>query len=181
MVIFRHLSLHGKVTDLGAGGVSYVVQLIMFDFFPSIPCWGRQSCCFAAESGSTTKYPSSVSGWWVVHLEDVSTHGRYGCVHLLGRRLGRFVPCGLGSNHGRLLAPGMEQCGHGPSSRPRESGDAAVVSVFFLLLLDILICVLAIFCWTFAAAALHFLLWDQYSCLGLPARADAVDASGSCW
>ena len=37
---------------------------------------------------------------------------------------------------------------------------------------------LAIFCWTFAAAVLHFLLWDQYSCLGLP-RADAVDASGS--
>ena len=35
--------------------------------------------------------------------------------------LGRFVPCSIGVNHCRLRHIGWEKCGHGLTSRPRES------------------------------------------------------------
>ena len=35
--------------------------------------------------------------------------------------LGRFVPCSIGANHCRLRYIGWEKCGHGRTSRPRES------------------------------------------------------------
>ena len=35
--------------------------------------------------------------------------------------LGRFVPCSIGANHRRLRHIGWEKCGHGLTSRPRES------------------------------------------------------------
>ena len=40
---------------------------------------------------------------------------------LLPGGLGRFVPCSIGSNHCRLRHIGWERCGHGLTSRPRES------------------------------------------------------------
>ena len=39
----------------------------------------------------------------------------------------RFVPCSIGANHCRLRRVGWEKCGHGLTSRPRESA-----SEFFL-------------------------------------------------
>ena len=33
----------------------------------------------------------------------------------------RFVPCSIGANHCRLRQIGWEECGHGHTSRPRES------------------------------------------------------------
>ena len=41
--------------------------------------------------------------------------------------LGRFVTCSIGANHCRLRHIGWEKCGHGLTSRPRESA-----SVHFL-------------------------------------------------
>ena len=35
--------------------------------------------------------------------------------------LGRFLPCSIGANHCRLRHIGWEKCGHGLTSRPRES------------------------------------------------------------
>ena len=35
--------------------------------------------------------------------------------------LGRFVACSIGANHCRLRHIGWEKCGHGLTSRPRES------------------------------------------------------------
>ena len=35
--------------------------------------------------------------------------------------LGRFVPCSVGANHCRLRHFGWKKCGHGLTSRPRES------------------------------------------------------------
>ena len=35
--------------------------------------------------------------------------------------LGRFVPCSIGANHCRLRHVGWVKCGHGLTSRPRES------------------------------------------------------------
>ena len=46
---------------------------------------------------------------------------------LLPGGLGRFVPCSIGANHCRLRHIGWEKCGHGLTSRPRESA-----SVHFL-------------------------------------------------
>ena len=40
---------------------------------------------------------------------------------LLPGGLGRFVPCCIGANHCRLRLIGWEKCGHGLTSRPRES------------------------------------------------------------
>ena len=41
--------------------------------------------------------------------------------------LARFIPCSIGANHCRLRSIGWEKCGHGLTSRPRESA-----SVLFL-------------------------------------------------
>ena len=46
---------------------------------------------------------------------------------LLPGGLGRFVTCSIGANHCRLRHIGWEKCGHGLTSRPRESA-----SVHFL-------------------------------------------------
>ena len=40
---------------------------------------------------------------------------------LLPGELVRFVPCSIGANHCRLRHIGREKCGHGLTSRPRES------------------------------------------------------------
>ena len=40
---------------------------------------------------------------------------------LLPGGLRRFVPCSIGANHCRLRHIGWEKCGHGRTSRPRES------------------------------------------------------------
>ena len=42
--------------------------------------------------------------------------------------LGRFVPCAIGANHCRLRHTGWEKCGHGLSSRPRESASEAFLN-----------------------------------------------------
>ena len=43
---------------------------------------------------------------------------------LLGGQ-GSFLPCSVGANHCRLRHVGWEKCGHGLSSRPRESASEA--------------------------------------------------------
>ena len=39
------------------------------------------------------------------------------------RSSGRFLPCGIGAHHCRLRHLGWEKCGHGLTSRPRETSD----------------------------------------------------------
>ena len=41
--------------------------------------------------------------------------------NLLPGGLGRFLPCSIGANHCWLRHIGWEKCGHGLTSRPRES------------------------------------------------------------
>ena len=57
---------------------------------------------------------------------DIWRHCRFsgavmGSLCLLRGGLGRFVACSIGANHCRLRHVGWEKCGHGLSSRPRES------------------------------------------------------------
>ena len=42
---------------------------------------------------------------------------------LLPGGLIRFMPCRIGANHCRLRHLGWEKCGHGLTSRPRETSD----------------------------------------------------------
>ena len=42
---------------------------------------------------------------------------------LLSGGLFRFLPCRIGANHCRLRHLGWEKCGHGLTSRPRETSD----------------------------------------------------------
>ena len=47
---------------------------------------------------------------------------------LLPGGLGRFVPCFIGANHCRLRHIGWEKCGHGLTSRPRESASELLLN-----------------------------------------------------
>ena len=49
------------------------------------------------------------------------------CLLLGGLR--RFVPCSIGANHCRLRHIGWEKCGHGLTSRPRESASELFLDV----------------------------------------------------
>ena len=68
-------------------------QCLLFHFGPGIDIW--RSCRF------------------------IGAMMRSLCLLLGG--LGRFVPCSIGANHCRLRLFGWEKCGHGLTSRPRES------------------------------------------------------------
>ena len=52
---------------------------------------------------------------------------------LLPGGLGRFVPCSIGANHCRLRHIGWEKCGHGLTSRPRESASELFLSELLTL------------------------------------------------
>ena len=47
--------------------------------------------------------------------------------------LRRFVPCDIGANHCRLRHIGWEQCGHGLTSRPRESASEDFLNKLLVL------------------------------------------------
>ena len=50
---------------------------------------------------------------------------------LLPGGLRRFVPCSIGANHCRLRHIGWEKCGHGLTSRPRESASELFLNELF--------------------------------------------------
>ena len=122
MVLHSWLNGWPFLVHLGVGGISYVEMLILYElwagerltlekahprylrpgrpisesavpFGPGIDIW--RSCRF---SGAMMRSPCMLPGG-----------------------LGRFVPCFIGANHCRLRHVGWEKCGHGLTSRPRES------------------------------------------------------------
>ena len=56
-------------------------------------------------------------------------------VCLLPRGLARFVPCFIGANQCRLRHIGWEKCGHGLTSRPRESASVPFLDELLFLFL----------------------------------------------
>ena len=68
---------------------------------------------------------------------------------LLPGGLARFVPCFIGANHCRLRHIGWEKCGHGLTSRPRESVSVPFLDELLFLLVILLglgvLCLLALF------------------------------------
>ena len=123
------LSWPAEVVDLGAGGVSYVELLILYER------WAGERLRIEE---STPKYrrpgrPISVSAAPSCPDADIWKLCRYfghmlrALVRLPGG-LGRFIPGRIGANHGRLRHVGWEKCCHGLTCRPRESSGEGFLS-----------------------------------------------------
>ena len=116
------LTWPSEVADLGAGGISYVELLILYER------WSGERLCIEE---SIPKYrrpgrPISVSAAPLCPDADIWKLCRFfghmlrALVRLPGG-LGRFIPGRIGANHGRLRHVGWEKCCHGLTCRPRES------------------------------------------------------------
>ena len=117
-------SLHWPAsgTDLGVGGISYLELLILYEL------WAGERLSLEK---ATPRYlrpgrPISVSAVPFGPGIDIWRSCRFvgalmRSLCLLPGGLGRFVTCSIGANHCRLRHIGWEKCGHGLTSRPRES------------------------------------------------------------
>ena len=124
-------SLHWPVggADLGVGGVSFVEMLIHYELWAgerlvlemSVPEFRRLN-----RPNSVSSFPAgpSIDIWRSCRLLGAMLRALGG----LPGGLGRFIPCRLGANHCRLRRIGWERCGHGLTSRPRESASEAFLN-----------------------------------------------------
>ena len=117
-------TLHWPVGDLdfGVGGVSYVEMLILYELWAG----ERLSLEKAHPRYLRPGRQISVSAVPFAPGIDIWRSCRFICalmrsLCLLPGGLRRFVPCSIGANHCRLRHIGWEKCGHGLTSRPRES------------------------------------------------------------
>ena len=115
------------VGNLGVGGVSYLELSILYEL------WADERLVpnTAVPAGKRRGRPILVSA---VPVSPSTTIGR--CCNFSGSvirfllgslpgGLARFVLCGIGAHHCRLRHLGWEKCGHGLTSRPRETSDPA--------------------------------------------------------
>ena len=117
-------SLHWPVgdLDLGVGGISYVELLILYALWA-----GERLSLEKAHprylrpgrpiSVSAVPFGPGIDIWRSCRV--IGAMMRSLC--LLPGGLRGFVPCSIGANHCRLRHIGWENCGHGLTSRPRES------------------------------------------------------------
>ena len=108
--------------DLGVGGISYVELLILYELWAGERLFLEKAHPRYLRPGR----PLSVSAVPFGPGIDIWRSCRFiGAVMrslcFLPGGLGRFVPCTVGANHCRLRHLGWEKCGHGLTSRPRES------------------------------------------------------------
>ena len=108
--------------DLGVGGVSYVELLILYELWAG----ERLSLEKAHPRFLRPGRPISVSAVPFGPGIDIWRSCRFigalmRSLCLLPGGLGRFLPCSIGANHCRLRHIGWEKCGHGLTSRRRES------------------------------------------------------------
>ena len=111
-------------SDLGVGGVSYLELLILYELWAgerlsldkATPRYLRPE---RSISVSAVPFGPGIDIWRSCRFISAIALMRSLC--LLPGGLGRFVPCSIGANHCRLRHIGWEMCGHGLTSRPRES------------------------------------------------------------
>ena len=112
--------------DLGVGGVSNVELLILYEFWahPRYLSPGRPISVSAVPFGPGIDIWRSCRFYWCSYA-----------VSLLAtwERLRRFVTCSIGANHCRLRHIGWEKCGHGLTSRPRESASEPFLNELLVL------------------------------------------------
>ena len=117
-------SLHWPVggLDLGVVGISYVELLILYELWAgerlslerAVPPYLRHG---RPISVSAVPFGPGIDIWRSCRF--IGALMRSLC--LLPGGLVRFVPCSIGANHCRLRHIGWEKCGHGLTSRPRET------------------------------------------------------------
>ena len=120
--------------DLGVGGISHVELLILYELWA-----GERLVLEKAHprylrpgrpiSVSAVPFGPGIDIWRSCRLIDAMM--RPFC--MLPGGLGRFVPCSIGANHCRLRHVGWERCGHGLTSRPRESASGPFFDQLLLL------------------------------------------------
>ena len=97
--------------DLGVGGVSYVELLILYEL------WAGERLSVEKAQPRYLRPGRPIDIWRSCRF--IGALMRSLC--LLPGELVRFVPCSIGANHCRLRHIGCGKCGHGLTSRPRES------------------------------------------------------------
>ena len=117
-------SLHWPIgdLDLGVGGVSYVELLIMCELWAGERLSSEKAHPRYLRPGrpisvSAVPFGPGIDIWRSCRF--IGALMRSLC--FLPGGLGRFVPCSIGANHCRRRHIGWEKCGHGLTSRPRES------------------------------------------------------------
>ena len=120
--------------DLGVGGVSYVELLILYEL------WAGEKLTLekahprflrprAPISVSAVPFGPGIDIWRSCRF--IGALMRSLC--LLPGGLGRFAPCSVGANHCRLRLIGWGKCGHGLTSRPRESASVPFLDELLVL------------------------------------------------
>ena len=120
--------------DLGVGGVSCVELLILYELWAG----ERLSLEKAQPRYLRLARPLSVSAVPFGPGIDIWRSCRFigalmRSLCLLPGGLARFVPCFIGANHCGLRHIGWEECGHGLTSRPRESASAPFLDELLFL------------------------------------------------
>ena len=108
--------------DLWVGGVSFVELLILYELWAGVRLSLEKAHPRYLRPGRTISVSPVPIGPGIDIWRSCRFIGalmRSLCL-LLGR-LVRFVPCSIGANHCRLRHIGWAKCGHGLTSRPRES------------------------------------------------------------
>ena len=108
--------------DLGVGGISYVELLILYELWAGERLFLEKAHPRYLRPGrpisvSAVPFGPGIDIWRSCRF--IGALMRSLC--LLPGGLRRFVPCSIGANHCRLRHIGWEKCGHGLTSRPRES------------------------------------------------------------
>ena len=142
-------SLHWPIgnLDLGVGGVSYVELLILYELWAGERLSLEKAHPRYLRPGRLISVSAVPSGLGIDIWRSCRFIGalmRSFC--LLPGVLRRFVPCSIGANHCRLRHIGWEKCGHGLTSRPRESASELFLNELLSLFLGLVVhCLMALF------------------------------------
>ena len=108
--------------DLGVGGVSYLELLILYERWAGERLVIESAVPFARRVGRPISVSAVPVGPGIFIGRSCRFLGSlFRFLALLPGGLIRFVPCRIGANHCRLRHLGCEKCGHGLTSRPRET------------------------------------------------------------
>ena len=129
-LLFLHWPADG--CDLGVGGVSFVELLILYEIWAGERLELEKAVLRYRRPGRSI----SVSAVPFGPGTDIWRSCRFIGALFRGLRdlplgLRRFVPCDIGANHCRLRHIGWERCGHGLTSRPRESASRTFLTCFW--------------------------------------------------
>ena len=112
--------------DLWVGGISYVELLVLFELWAGERLSLEKAHPRYLRPGRPISVPAVPFGpgtdiWRSCRFIGAMMRSLF----LLpgGEGLGRFMHCSVGANRCRLRHTGWEKCGHGLTSRPRESAE----------------------------------------------------------